>query len=87
MNIIPPSPTIPITRTGMMSQVYRTWTQLVSRTLGGIPEGGNAGYVLTKTTDDDFDTEWASVGAGSGGIIDGGRRTTGIGAFFGGRRL
>jgi len=32
----------------------------------GVPEGGTAGQVLSKKTDDDFDTEWADVASVSG---------------------
>jgi hypothetical protein len=31
----------------------------------GVPEGGTTGQVLTKASNDDYDTEWATSGGGS----------------------
>ncbi len=44
MNIIPPAPILPITdKDGIMSQIFRTWVQLVSNSTviigSGSPEG------------------------------------------------
>lgn len=52
------------------------WAQLISKEpfgtiidkkVSGVPSGGTAGQVLTKTTDNDYDAEWADV---SGGVTD-----------------
>lgn len=35
----------------------------------GVPTGGNAGQILSKKTNSDFDTEWIDVSGGSGGSV------------------
>lgn len=57
----------------------------------GVPKGGEEGQVLTKLTDENYDTYWASIipisGGGSGGIFDLGERLTGSELFDGGARV
>jgi hypothetical protein len=40
---------------------------IAEKKVSGVPSGGTAGQVLTKTTDNDYDAEWAYV---SGGVTD-----------------
>ena len=42
-----------------------------------IPEGGTAGQVLAKASDDDYDTEWVDAGSGGGDGGGGGGTTDG----------
>lgn len=57
--IVPPSASQPITdKRFTMQQVFRTWTQLISRTAAGMPEGGTTGQGLAKVSATDYDTEW-----------------------------
>lgn len=40
---------------------------IIDKKVSGVPSGGTAGQVLTKTTDNDYDAEWSDV---SGGVTD-----------------
>ena len=47
------------------------WAEAVSQTLGSItnislPEGGAAGQILSKKTDDNYDVEWINAPSGGG---------------------
>ena len=45
----------------------------------GVPEGGTAGQILAKASNDDFDTEWITGGGGGSGTVTSVQLTAGTG--------